>query len=154
MSKQQLDRPAVSYDADFYEWCLETAELIRQKRFDEIDAEHLAEEIGDMGKRDKREVRARLVVLLMYLLKWQVQPNHRHKPSWQRTIRVQRSQLALVLDDSPSLVQVLKEQLPAIYLEALRKAMEETGLTAASFPKSSPFAAGQVLDPDFFPSAE
>jgi hypothetical protein len=33
-----------SYDYDFYAWAMRNAELLRQGRFSEIDAEHIAEE--------------------------------------------------------------------------------------------------------------
>jgi hypothetical protein len=146
----QLQHPA-GYDTDFYEWCLETAALIREGRLKEVDLEHVAEEIEDMGKRDKREVQSRLTVLIMHLLKWHLQPNHKNKGSWQRTIREQRSQLELVLNDSPSLLRITAEELPRIYPRAVRRALAETGLDENHFAKTCPFTAEQILDEDFFP---
>jgi hypothetical protein len=151
MSKTQLERATVGYDTDFYEWCLETAALIRDRRFDEVDLEHVAEEIEDMGKRDKREVGSRLTVLIMHLLKWQVQANHKHKSSWQSTIREQRRKLKLVLKDSPSLVRITTRELPSIYPHAVQEAVAETGLDAKLFPKTCPYTAEQILRDDFFP---
>lgn len=147
---KQLEHAAAGYDTDFYEWCLETAALIRARRLDEVDLEHVAEEIEDMGKRDKREVRSRLVVLMMHLLKWQVQA-HQRRRSWGTTIREQRRRLRLVLNDSPSLVHITARELPSIYPEAVGDAMEETGLPQASFPKTCPYTAEEILRDDFFP---
>lgn len=45
---------AVLYDEDFFRWTERAAELLRAGRFDELDAEHVAQEIEDMGKRSKR----------------------------------------------------------------------------------------------------
>ncbi len=151
MSKTQLERAAAGYDTDFYEWCLETAALIRDQRFDEVDLEHVAEEIEDMGKRDKREVESRLAVLIMHLLKWQAQPEHRGKPSWVSTINEQRHRLMRVVRDSPSLVRVLQGELPSVYPDAVRLAARETHLDRASFPKTCPYTAEQILRDDFFP---
>jgi len=151
MGKRQLASPASSYDTDFFEWTQETAELIRSGRLDEVDLEHVAEEIEDMGKRDRREVRSRLRVLIMHLLKWQVQPNHRSRPSWRATIDEQRNQLRLVLDDSPSLVRFVETQLASIYPEAARKAMNETGLAEGAFPELCPYSAEEILRRDFLP---
>ena len=39
------------YDTDFVEWTAHAVELLRQRRFDEIDLENLIEEIEDLGKR-------------------------------------------------------------------------------------------------------
>ncbi len=150
MSRQQIEH-AAGYDTDFYEWCLETAALIRDRKFDEIDWENVAEEIESMGRRDKREVHSRLKVLIMHLLKWQAQPNHKHRPSWRATIDELRSHLELVLKDSPSLRRMLDEDLPAIYPHAVRKATRETGLPSAFFPKICPFTTEQILNDDFFP---
>src|ERR1700723_20493 len=150
MSKTQLERAAVGYDTDFYEWCLETAALIRNRRFDEVDLEHVAEEIEDMGKRDKREVGSRLTVLIMHLLKWQMQPERKHA-SWRKTIEEQRLQLEIVLRDSPSLVRIARQEIPAVYPYAAKKAAIETRLAARLFPKICPFTAEQILRDDFFP---
>ncbi len=36
------------YDADFVEWTGRTAELLRARKLDEVDLEHVAEEIEDL----------------------------------------------------------------------------------------------------------
>jgi hypothetical protein len=151
MSKTELERIPAGYDTDFYEWCLETAALLRDRRFDEVDLEHVAEEIEDMGKRDRREVESRLAVLIMHLLKWQAQPGRRAKPSRVATISEQRHRLMRVVGDSPSLVRVLQGNLASVYPDAVRKAVAETHLDRAIFPRECPFTAEQILRDDFFP---
>jgi hypothetical protein len=79
-----------SYEADFYQWTQSTAEMIRQGRMSEVDWQHVAEEIADIGQRDHREVRSRLIVLIMHLLKWQFQPELRDRSTWRLTIVEQR----------------------------------------------------------------
>lgn len=156
MSKQQLEKvetPKVEtqYNTDFFRWTQDTAELIRQRRFDELDLEHVAEEIQDMGLRDHREVRSRFIVLVMHLLKWQLQPERRGTSSWVATIGEQRTELSLVLEDSPSLRRVPKEQLPVIYRRAVQRAIKETRLPANAFPADCPYSQEQILDDEFFP---
>jgi hypothetical protein len=161
MSKQQLEKveqakataptSEAQYNKDFYRWTQETAELIRQRRFDEVDLEHVAEEIHDMGLRDHREVRSRSTVLLMHLLKWQLQPEGREHSSWMAKIGEQRTELALVMDDSPSLRRVPKEQLSAIYGKAVDGVVRETRLSAKVFPSDCPYTADQIMDDDFLP---
>ena len=43
------------YEADFYQWSLEQARLLRSGDWKAVDVEHLAEEIEDMGKGVRRE---------------------------------------------------------------------------------------------------
>jgi Domain of unknown function DUF29 len=161
MSKKQLEKverekaaapsSEAQYNKDFFRWTQETAELIRQRRFDEVDLEHVAEEIHDMGLRDHREVRSRLAVLLMHLLKWNLQPERRGNPSWIATIAEQRRELELVIEDSPSLRRIPQEHLPSIYRRAVKDAIKETGLAPNLFPQACPYSADQIMDDDFLP---
>ncbi len=149
--KQDVATSAVSHDVDFYSWTQQTAELIGQRRLDEVDLEHVAEEIADIGKRDRRELRSRLIVLLMHLLKWQVQPELRERSSWRSTIVEQRTEIRLLLKDSPSLYRLVPDELSSLYIDAVRNARSETGLHPGSFPPSCPYTSEQILDTDFLP---
>ena len=42
------------YDRDFFEWTQCNAALLRAGRFDQADIEHIAKEIEDLGKRERR----------------------------------------------------------------------------------------------------
>jgi hypothetical protein len=44
------------YDWDFYEWTVRNAKLLRAGRASEADLKHIAEEIADMGKRERRRI--------------------------------------------------------------------------------------------------
>jgi len=55
-----------------------------------------------MGRRDKREIESRLVVLLAHLLKWRVQVWFQSR-SWSATIREQRRRIGRLMRESPSL---------------------------------------------------
>ena len=138
------------YEQDFYAWTQHTAELLRARRFDEADIEHVAEEIEDMGRKDVRELNSRMQVLLAHLLKLQVQPD-RGSPSWRATITAQRLELEGVLAQSPSLRPKLASGLAENYARAVKRATAETGLGSACFPVTCPYRVEQVLDADFFP---
>ncbi len=101
-TKARARRDAALYDADFFKWTQRTAQRLRQRDFDEVDIEHAAEEIEDMGKRERRELSSRMEVLLGHLLKWKLQP-HKRSNSWRATIVTQRQEIAAGLKDSPSL---------------------------------------------------
>src|SRR5690625_5034020 len=109
-----------TYETDFYRWTQETAELLKQHKFTEVDLAALIEEVEDMGKSEKRALKSRLTVLLLHLLKWQYQPTHRGR-SWQQTLRNQRRDILEELADNPS----LKPLLPKIGERAYVKAIGE-----------------------------
>ena len=86
----------------------------------------------------------------MHLLKWGYQLARR-SPSWQRTIREQRRQLARLLTAHPSLRPQLLLLLAESYPQACAKALDETRLPATALPQSSPWAVTQILDDEFWP---
>jgi hypothetical protein len=47
------------YDGDIIAWANEQARLLRAGLFSQLDIEHIAEEIEDVGKSEKRELRKR-----------------------------------------------------------------------------------------------
>ena len=60
------------YEADFVAWSEMQAELIRQRRFDELDLENIAEEIEDLGKSRRDQLETRMSRLIEHLLKLDV----------------------------------------------------------------------------------
>ena len=106
--------PAELYDRDFHEWTIRNAELLRSGRAADADLDHIAEEIEDMGKRERRELLSRLGVLIAHLLKWQAQPERRGR-SLSATIRLQREEIGDLISQMPSLKRYLVENLPKAY---------------------------------------
>ena len=138
------------YDQDFYAWALANAELLRQGRFAEVDAEHVAEELESMGKSQKRELGSRLTGLLAHLLKWRYQSGGRGS-SWRNTITIQRLELQEVLEENPSLRPTLPAGLPSAYRKARLLAANETQLDVSAFPDACQFTLHQLLAADFWP---
>lgn len=94
------------YDQDFYLWALETAEALRAGRLKDIDLEHVAEEIEDMGKRNARELESRVTQILEHLLKLRLAKGvilEYNQGVWQASILRQRDELDVLLQESPSL---------------------------------------------------
>ena len=141
---------ATLYDLDFYTWTQRQAELLRIEEWEQLDWQHIAEEIESLGKKDKRQVQSRLAILIMHLLKWQYQPEKR-SPSWRKTIKEQRFRLALVLNDSPSLKSNINEFIALVYPHAVESAADETRLARKTFPATCPYSSEQLLDPSFLP---
>jgi type II secretory pathway component PulM len=138
------------YEQDELEWAEENARLLRSGKLSEIDVEHIAEVLEDMSKRERRELRSRLVLLIMHLLKFQHQPDKR-SASWEATIKEQRRQISYLMEDYPSLRKTTAESLADWYLEAARDASFETGLEQSVFPRRMPYTIEQLLDESWMP---
>jgi hypothetical protein len=142
---------ATLYEKDYYAWTVRTAALLRERRFDEVEIESLAEEIEDMGRSQRRELKSRLEVLIMHLLKWHVQPELR-SPSWETTIRLQRRELVELLDEMPSLTGHLEETAGAAYKKARELAAYETNRAVEILPAACPYSVAQILSDEFRPT--
>lgn len=132
------------YETDIVAWAHEQAEFIRTGQYDKLDLTHIAEEIEDVGKSERRELYNRLSVLLMHLLKWQFQ-SHRRSAGWQATITEQRYRLARLLRDTPSLKAELQKEIEEEWRGAVLSACADTGLPESTFPTQCTWSVEQVL---------
>ena len=138
------------YEEDVIAWAEQQAALLRSGQWALLDVDNIAEEIEDVGKSEKRALRSHLVVLLVHLLKWELQPGRRGV-SWIRTIGTRRAAIEDALEDCPSLQALLdnREWLATSYRRAVRRAVAETGLK--ELPAGMPWTLVQLRDVDFFP---
>jgi len=139
-----------TYLADFNSWIERTAQLLRERRWHEIDVETLIEEVEDLGKSERRGVASQLTRLLLHLLKWQYQPQRR-SDSWLDSITDARTQIELAIEDSPSLKSYPKEQLKDSYQRARRQAAKQTDIQISVFPEECPYPLELILDEDWLP---
>ncbi len=158
MTKSRPDVPAARtgpedavYAEDFVAWVDRQANLLRAGKLDGLDRANLAEELEDMGKAKRQELRSRLEILLTHLLKYQHQPDMR-SGSWRGTIGEQRRRIEDVIEESPSLRSTLAALLedPKLYRHAVQQALLETGLSKRVFPETNPYGAA-ALDAWFWP---
>jgi hypothetical protein len=137
------------YDNDLYAWTQEQGALLRSRAASEIDWDNLAEEIEAVGRSERREIRSRLKVLLVHLLKWRYQPEWR-SGSWLASISEARRQIEDVLADNPSLKVFPAEALADAYgLAVLDEAIRQLGLQR--LPETCPWTVEQVLTAKFLP---
>jgi hypothetical protein len=139
------------YDRDFLEWTRCNAALLRAGRLEEVDAEHLAEEIEDLGKSQQRELTSGMRVLLTHLLTCRAQPCSRASQGWKATIRIQRSEIAGLMAQMPSLRNQFTADIRTIYPIDVAKAAAGIRVAESSFPEACPFSLDQILDDCFFP---
>ncbi len=138
------------YTEDFYAWTQAQAKLLRHQAWSQLDLPNLIEEIESLGKQQRQELRNRLSILIGHLLKWHYQPQNRSR-SWLATLRIQRLDIADLLDDNPSLKPYLAEALGKAYLKGIELASGETNLPSSTFPSQCPYSLAEMLDAKFFP---
>jgi hypothetical protein len=138
------------YATDFDAWAQQQAAALRTKDWAALDIEHLAEEVEELRKTERRGVRSQLRLILSHLLKWIYQPDKR-TDSWRSTIANGRVLVQGDLEDSPSLARELPVLIAWAYPRACRDAAQETGLALTAFPEACPWSLDQVLDGHFWP---
>jgi len=138
------------YAIDFNLWAQQTALLVREQRWQEIDLEHLVEELEDVSKREKRAIASQLIRLLLHLLKWHYQPQRR-SDSWLDSITDARIQIELTVQESPSLKHYPAEEFLQCYQRARLSAAKQTGLPLTIFPESCPYLLEDVLSEAWLP---
>ena len=142
-----------NYDTDFDPWTQTQAAALRAKDWAALDLEHLAEEVEELRKTERRGVRSQLRLILSHLLKWVYQPDKRTE-SWRSTIANGRVLVEEDLEDNASLARELDALAAWAYPRARRDAARETSLPLATFPETCPWLPVQVLDADFWPEEE
>jgi len=150
MSSRAIHPAPSLYDTDFLVWTAESARLLRERRFTDIEVDNVAEEIEDLGRYQKREVESRLTLILIHLLKWTFQKPKRSR-SWRSTVNTQRIELAKVIERSPSFKSRLGAIVGDVYRDAVHLAGIQTGLDQSAFPSKCPWTSQQILDRDFWP---
>lgn len=140
------------YEQDFYLWIKNTAQLLRERRFDEVDIENLVEEIECMGRSERRELKSRSITLIEHLLKLIYWSSERDSArGWRSTIIEQRNQIELVLGDNPSLKTFLIDVIFDCYQRARRNTSEKSQLPLETFPAEPPFTLDEILDYHYLP---
>ena len=145
-----LYRQPTDYEDDFGSWVTEQAELLRQRRFGELDLPNLVEELESMGSEQRHALESAYGVLLMHLLKWAHQPDRR-TVSWQVTINTQRSSIRRRERRNPALAARAAEIVAEMYPGARTNAALETGLPQSALPAVAPWTVAHLRDDDFLP---
>ncbi len=132
------------YETDFALWIEQTAQLLRDRTFEQVDWENVIEEIESLGRSDKRSLESQITRVIMHMLKWDYQPECRSN-SWRGSIAEGRTQIKKLLRDSPSLKPYLAEVFAQCYQDAIEQASDETGLPIGTFPIDCPYVIEEVL---------
>jgi len=148
------------YDRDFYLWTQQQSRELREAARSgvnlPIDWEQVAEEIEDMGKSVRFELRCRLATIIEHLLKLQHSPAVEPRAGWRSTIRRTRDDIDDVLKENPSLRREIDDMIADSQAKATRRVAHELwergeiDRAAISLVESATFTKEQVLL-DWFP---
>ena len=137
-------RNASAYEADYGAWVETQAALLREGRFDRLDLANLIDEVESLGKSDFHKFESAIKIVLLHLLKWDVQTDHRSR-SWADSIEGHRRRVMRELESSPSYKARLDEAVIEAYHRARFKAHKETKLPMRTFPESCPYSWDDIM---------
>ena len=142
------------YDKDFYAWTQETLSQIQKRNVEQIDWEHLAEEVEALGNEQRHAVDSYLFRLLTHLLLLQYWQYYRsyYVGGWRREVNWFRFELEQRLE-SKSLRQYFATRIDKMYGKARRQAylkFEEASYDLPDLPEQCPYTIEQILDQDYF----
>lgn len=140
------------YDTDYQRWLNQTVEQLQGRDFDNLDLEQLIEEIESLGKRDKRALLSYLMRLCEHLLKLQYWTSEQQRcfRGWALEINNFRSEISLILQDSPSLVPFMHERFPSTYQKA-RSNLLKVLPNSVVIPGEPDFSVEQAMDEEWLP---
>jgi hypothetical protein len=147
-------KPEKKYDQDFYVWTEVQAELLRQRRFDELDLPNLIEEVEGLGDSKKSAVlSSNATVVIEHLLKLEHSPATDPRPGWMDSILEHRNRLEYEL--TPRLRQIIQDELLRVYSVARRTAdrrlrMHGENAAADDLPATCPYSVDQIIG-DWWP---
>lgn len=102
-----MDGASDLYERDFVAWTEAQAQRLRAagaaRVNADVDWENVAEEIESLGRSDARQVRSRMATIIEHLLKLRCSPAVEPRAGWMATVRRERVEVALLLEESPSL---------------------------------------------------
>jgi hypothetical protein len=143
------------YEDDFYAWTQQQAELLRRlaPAGNQLDLEHIAEEIEDLGRSDLRAARSLCERIIELFLKLEYSGLNEPADHWRDEIVEWRLLLEKVLTRSI----VAKLDLPVRYQAALRlvrRLERDTPGLIGRLPAQCPYSLEQIIssdDDDWFP---
>jgi hypothetical protein len=137
------------YEIDDHLWLEKTVQLLKEKRFNDLDLDNLIEELESLGKRDKSVVKSLTEQIIRHLLLSQYWSEELESSSnhWKIEIISFRNQIEN--DLTTNLTNYLDSELDNIYSKALRYVKQKTE-HSVNFPDTCPYTLEQILDDNYF----
>lgn len=136
----------IKYDTDFYAWTVQQASLLRAGRLDELDLEHVAEEIESIGKQLRSKLHDAITLLqATSLIHWS---GNATELSFQ-TMEQVRSRAIDLIEEYPGLMC----EMDKIVMESWNyaKNIAAAGHDESVFPVNCPWTATEMLTENWLP---
>ena len=142
MATRMKSRPSARPDTDFYVWIGRQADLLRARRFEDLDLDPLIEQVETLARAELNAVRGHASAIVEHLLELEHSPATAPRAGRRATVREHRRRLRGEL--TPRLRQLLASELPALYGEVrddTAALLRDQGETAAAdaLPVSCPY---------------
>lgn len=141
------------YEIDNERWLNITIKLLKEKRLEELDLEHLIEVLEILSRRDKLAVESFLEQIIRHLLLlqyWHEQSDY-NTNHWQAEIMSFKTQINEYL--TTNLQKHLQENHLQIYQKALKYVKQKTGYST-NFPEECPYTLEQLLQINWLPTSD
>ncbi len=133
-----------AYLEDYGAWVLAQVELLRDGQLDELDLEHLIEEVEGLARSNFNAFKSAIRIVLIHMLKWDVQTSYRTR-SWATSIDGHRLRVREELDESPSYKARIEEAMNKAYRRARYDAAKETRLPLSHFAELCPYTFDEIM---------
>src|SRR5436309_1890645 len=145
------------YEEDFYAWTQQQAGLLRRLPAvgNEIDLEHIAEEIEDLGRSDLRAAQSLCEHIIEHFLKLEYSGLEQPADHWRDEIVEWRLQLDKFLTRSIEAKLDLADRY-RVALRLLRRLERDVPGLTSRLPRECPYTLEQIVsagDEDWFPLA-
>jgi hypothetical protein len=124
------------YEEDFALWIETTVQSLKAGDLSQVDLENLIEEVESLGRKERSELKSRLITLFEHALKRVYVDLPDCYRGWAVTLVRTQEELADILQDSPSLNPYFVEVIDGCYQSALRIVRAEY---QTDFPQDYPF---------------
>jgi hypothetical protein len=138
------------YERDVLAWSQHQADLLRRlargERVNDVDWDHVAEEIEDVGLSELHSVESFLNLIIVYLLKLQAWPDNEASDHWHAEIVAFQTNARRRF--TPSMRQRIN--LDALYADAVKqmRAGDRRNTVPRPWPDANSFALDQLLTAD------
>ncbi|MFN5952410.1 MAG: DUF29 domain-containing protein [Dolichospermum sp.] len=140
------------YEQDYTEWLDITLNQLQNRDLENVDWEHLIEEITALGNEQRRKVESYLLRLLIHLLLYNYWSSEKDWSGrgWEKEIDNFRLELDLLLE-SKVLYNHCVKILDKIYIKARNNAIRKSELSPEIFPENCPYSLTEILNPEWLP---
>lgn len=129
-----------TYETDFYQWTIEQAQALRERKIADLDWENVIEEIEALGRSDYDAVASLLMRQIEHLLKIDYTPLEECYKKWR--VEIEAFKIGIKRKISPRMKPKLEKDLEEIYQDAVRLVSLEYGI---NLPKSCPYFLKDLL---------